>query len=179
MTPKLLAVRALTRTGRCLVRAVGRVPAERWEDSPRGKARSLRLILRHLVDCEWWWLENLGIPPDERPAKPRLGKCQSAKEMVAVFREARKHLLCVLEALPESFFGTPVPTSRYPNLRTGAELMLYASQHDFYHLGQINTLELAFEKKSNRPCRPQRSRTPSTWAQEAPRGNRSPQPALG
>jgi uncharacterized damage-inducible protein DinB len=146
VTAKALAVRALDRTGKCIVRAAGRVPAERWQDSPGGKARSLRVVLRHLTDCEWWWLVNLGIPLAERPRKPPLGRCESPKELTAVFRQARKHLLTVLEALPDSAFDEPSPAGHYPQLTSLAELMLYASQHDFYHLGQINTLELAFRK---------------------------------
>jgi len=147
MPPKQLTVRALARTGRSLVRAAGRVPADRWQDSPCGRARSLRVILRHLIDCEWWWLANLGIPAADRPRKPPLSRCESAREMITIFRDARKHLLSVLEALPAGFFEMPVPTSKYPQFTTGAELMLYASQHDFYHLGQINALEMAFAKR--------------------------------
>jgi uncharacterized damage-inducible protein DinB len=105
------------------------------------------VVLQHLIDCEWWWLANLGIPLGERPPKPSARRHKSAQGMVTVFRDAREHLVAVLEALPDTFFEQPVSTSHYPQFRNGAELMLYASQHDFYHLGQINTLELAFREE--------------------------------
>ena len=64
--------------------------------------------------------------------------------MVEAYRKAREHLLGLLRAKPDEFFETRVPTSEYGDfLQSGAELCFYLAQHDYYHNGQIQMLEMA------------------------------------
>lgn len=143
-TPKQLVINALTRTTREVIKDSANVPAGRWQDVPAGRAKSLREVLKHLIECEGWWLVNIGVPREERPPLPDLSPVQSPEEMVGLFRAAREHLMGVVRGLPESFFDNRVPTSDYEDLETGADLLLYTAEHDYYHDGQIQMLELAF-----------------------------------
>jgi len=145
-TPKELAIRAIGRTTDAVFRDADRVPRKRWEEPAAPGAGSLRTVLTHLIFCEDWWLISISIPEGERPPVPDLAKIRSAKKMLDVLRAAREHLLEVLRGLPNTFFERPVPTCQYGDLKTGADLMLYAAEHDYYHVGQINTLTMAFGK---------------------------------
>ena len=143
-THKQFVLNALTRTGDAIVEDTANVSAERWEEVPAGCCSSLREVLQHLIECEDWWLGNIGVPREERPPQPDLAAVASAEEMAGVFTAARRHLLGVVEALPESFFEHPAPACRYGSLRSGADLLHYAAEHTFYHDGQIQMLEMAF-----------------------------------
>lgn len=142
-TPKELAIRALKRTTDALFRDLKDFPLERWREKPGGDANDLFGILLHLIQCEPWWLDNIGIPEAERPSLPKPGEYQSAEQMMETLRDARRHLRGILEERPDTFFEEPVPTCKYGHLHSGAELFLYAAEHDFYHVGQINMLEMA------------------------------------
>ena len=143
-TPKQLVLNALERTTDGILRDVAQVPADRWRDSPAGRAKSLCDVLGHLIECEDWWLISLGVPAAERPPVPGLGEVGSAEQAAALFSAARRHLLDLLSGLADSFFENAVPTCEYGGLQTGADLLLYTAGHDFYHDGQIQMLELAF-----------------------------------
>jgi uncharacterized damage-inducible protein DinB len=145
-TPKELALRALKRTTDAIVHDVRQFPLDRWRESPGGEANDLFGILLHLIECEPWWLDNIGIPENERPPLPKPEEYGSAEDMLQTFRKARKHLLSVLGDRPDGFFENPVPTCKYGRLHSGAELFLYAAEHDFYHVGQINMLQMALAK---------------------------------
>lgn len=147
-TVKQLVINALTRTGDPIVHDAPEVPPDRWQESPAGQAKSLRQVLEHLIQCEDWWLINLGVPEQERPPVPDLTRPTSAREMAGLFRAAREHLIGVVHDLPDGFFDNPVPACHYGGLRTGADLLLYAAEHTFYHDGQIQMLELAFRSGS-------------------------------
>jgi uncharacterized damage-inducible protein DinB len=142
-TPKELALRALNRTGDVLFRDLSSFPLDRWREKPGGQANDLFGILLHLIQCEPWWLDNIGILEGERPPLPKPEEYGSAEEMVETLRKARGHRLELLEDRPEGFFEDPVPTCKYGHLHSGAELFLYAAEHDFYHVGQINMLQMA------------------------------------
>ena len=143
-TPKQLVLNALERTTRDIVRDAARVPADRWRDSPAGSANSLCEVLGHLIECEDWWLINLGVPDAERPPVPSLEGVESGEAAAALFSAARQHLLDHLSGLPDSFFENRVPACQYGGMATGADLLLYTAEHDFYHDGQIQMLEMAF-----------------------------------
>jgi len=143
-THRQAVINSLTRTGRVVLHSAADVPPDRWQDSPGGHANSLREVLQHLIECENWWLENIGVPQEERPPQPDFAALRSAEEMAQVFGAARRHLLGVVERLPDSFFEEPVPACRYGSLNTGADLLHYAAEHTNYHDGQIQMLEMAF-----------------------------------
>lgn len=146
-TVKELVIRALEHTTDDLMSHANGVPRRRWEEPAAPGAGSLRTILTHLILCEDWWLINIGVPENERPPVPNLAVVNSAKKMLDLLRAAREHLLEVLRGLPNGFYERPVPTCHYGGMRTGADLILYASQHDYYHLGQLCTLAMAFGKE--------------------------------
>ncbi len=145
-TPKELAIRALRRTTDAIARDARQFPLNRWRESPGGEANDLFGILLHLIQCGPWWLENIGVPEAERPALPERHEYQSAEQMLETFRKGRDHLLGILEQRPDEFFDNPVPACKYGHLHSGAELFLYAAEHDFYHVGQINMLQMALAR---------------------------------
>jgi uncharacterized damage-inducible protein DinB len=142
-TPKELALRALRRTTDNFHGVMEEFPLDRWRESPGGEANDLFGILTHLIECERWWRMNIGVPEDERPAMPTAEERESAEQVVEVFRRAREGLIQLLSDRPDEFFEQPVPECHYGNLHSGAELFLYAAEHDFWHLGQIKMLEMA------------------------------------
>jgi len=143
--PKSLALRALERTTKCLWESFASFPKRRWRESPGGRANSFQGVLTHLYWCEDWWRLNIGStePDDEEIIRQQLEACSSARELIALFNRRRRRLLRILAAQPEGFFDDPVPTCHHGGLRTGAELCLYMGEHDFYHAGQIQMLEMA------------------------------------
>ncbi len=143
-TSRQLVVSALRRTGDAVPEDASRVPPDRWEDAPAGGMRSLRQVLQHLIECEDWWLQNMGVPESERPSAPDLASMESAATMAGVFASARSHLVRVVEDLPEEWFHRRPPACEYGDLQTGADLLHYAAEHTYYHDGQIQMLEMAF-----------------------------------
>ncbi len=145
-TPKTLALRALERTTDCFREAIADFPLELWRRSPGGQANSLLGILEHLIWCEDWWRLNIGSSEreDEATIRSKIDACQSAGDLVDYFISARGRLLEMIAELPDEFFGSPVPTCEYGNLKSGAELCFYIGEHDFYHSGQVRMLEMAF-----------------------------------
>jgi uncharacterized damage-inducible protein DinB len=139
-----LVVNALRRTGDAIAEDVPRVPADRWEAFPAGCMSSLREVLQHLIECEDWWLENIGVEPADRLAPTDFAALGTASDMAAAFTAARAHLIGIVESLPEEWFHAPSPACRYGDLTTGGDLLLYAAEHTFYHDGQIQMLETAF-----------------------------------
>ena len=152
-TPKELALRALERTTGCLRESFSTFPADHWRDAPGGQANSLLGVLGHLCGVEQWWRQNLGCDDrsDWRTAEEQAMASASLSEVLAQFSSARDGLLAFLAERPDSFFGSPVPTCEYGNLQTGAELCLYMGEHDFYHAGQIQMLEMAFSEDKGGP----------------------------
>jgi len=145
-TPRELALRALDRTTRCLRESFDAFPQDRWRESPRGQANSLREVLGHLCGVEQWWRENLGWEDrsDWSTAEQQALAAEALDHVLAQFTAAREGLLRFLTERPDSFFESPLPSCRYGGLQTGAELCLYMGEHDFYHAGQIQMLEMAF-----------------------------------
>lgn len=145
-TPKQLAIRALRRTTDAIVHDVRQFPLDRWHESPGGEANDLFGVLLHLIQCGPWWLLNIGMPGADRTPLPGRDEYQSAEQMLETFRKGRDHLLGILEERPDEFFENPVPDCHYGHLHSGTELFLYAAEHDFYHVGQINMLQMALAK---------------------------------
>jgi uncharacterized damage-inducible protein DinB len=152
-TPKELAIRALRRTTDAIARDVDQFPLDRWRESPGGQVNDLLGILLHLIQCGPWWLENIGIPEAERPPLTGRDEYQSVEQTLETFRKGREHLLGILEERPDEFFESPVPDCHYDHLHSGAELFLYAAEHDFYHVGQINMLQMALAEPGDDPGR--------------------------
>jgi len=152
-TAKELALRALERTTGCLRESFAAFPADHWRDAPQGRANSLLGVLGHLCGVEQWWRQNLGYEDrsDWRTAEGQARASASLPEVLAQFNAARDGLLGWLAGRPDSLFESPVPTCEYGNLRTGAELCLYMGEHDFYHAGQIQMLEMAFSEAEGGP----------------------------
>lgn len=144
LSHKQSVINALARTGSGVVYDASAIPPDRWEVFPAGCMSSLREVLQHLIACENWWLENIGVPEGERFPCPELAAVESAEGMTGIFAAARQHLLKAVEGLPDSFFDNPAPACRYDDLGTGADLLHYAAEHTFYHDGQIQMLETAF-----------------------------------
>lgn len=144
LTPKELALKALRRTTDVILHSAAGVPADRWREGPVGCANCLCEVLEHLVKCEDWWLINVGVPVGERPPVPDASQAASAAEAAALFAAARRHLIDHLSSLPEGFFEAAVPACRYELFCSGAELVHYMAEHDSYHDGQIQMLEMAF-----------------------------------
>jgi uncharacterized damage-inducible protein DinB len=145
-TPKELSLRALQRTSKCLRESFAAFPAEHWRESPRGQANSLREVLGHLCGVEHWWRENLGWSDrsDWGTAQGEALAAATLAEVLEQFDAARDGLLQFLAEQPDAFFENPVPACQYGGLQTGADLCLYMGEHDFYHAGQVQMLEMAF-----------------------------------
>lgn len=145
-TPKELAIREVERTTDAFFRDIKSFPLSRWRESPGGNANDLFGVLKHLLECEGWWLINIGVPREQWPSLRGPDSCGSAEEMIEAYRQARDHLLGVLRGQPEEFFETRPETCEYGDfLQSGAELCFYMAQHDYYHNGQIQMLEMALQ----------------------------------
>jgi uncharacterized damage-inducible protein DinB len=145
-TPKELSLRALERTTKCLRESFEAFPSESWQEAPRSGTSSFADVLSHLYGVEHWWRLNIGCEDREDDATigQRLAVCASADDLVALFDHARDGLLSLLAEKPDAFFENPVPTCHYGGLKTGADLCLYMGEHDFYHAGQVQMLEMAY-----------------------------------
>ncbi len=135
-------MRAIERTTRWFEDVIKDFPVHRWRESPGGEANDFRGVMIHLINSIDWFLRNLAVPEEIRPAPPNPEACQSGQELVEMFRTARAKQLDVLRSLPEEQFDQPSPECKYP-FNSGAELILYSAEHDFWHIGQIQMLKMA------------------------------------
>lgn len=147
-TPKELAIREVERTTDALFRDIDSFPLDRWREPAVGKANDLFGVLEHLLDCEPWWLINIGVPKEEWPPLREPDSFGSAQEMIDAYRGTRDHLLGLLREKPDEFFETRPETCEYGDfLQSGAELCFYMAEHDYYHNGQIQMLEMALQSE--------------------------------